>query len=97
MVSTMDDPGSIILKVVLLFALILVNAFFAMSEMGVKPDECVFIGDSGMDVRTGVNCGALPVGVLWGFRLADELLENGAKYLINKPNELLDIIEKING
>ncbi len=31
----MDDPGSIILKLVLLFALILVNAFFAMSEMAI--------------------------------------------------------------
>lgn len=31
----MDDPGSIILKLVLLFALLLVNAFFAMSEMAI--------------------------------------------------------------
>ena len=69
----------------------------AMSEIGVKPEECIFMGDSGMDVKTGVNCGALPVGVLWGFRKADELLENGAKHLINSPLELLEIIEKANG
>ena len=69
----------------------------AMKEMGVKPEECIFIGDSGMDARTGVNCGALPVGVLWGFRTKDELLENGAKHLINSPLELLEIIEKSNG
>ncbi len=31
----MDDPGSLILKVVLLFVLILVNAFFAMSELAI--------------------------------------------------------------
>lgn len=31
----MDDPGSIMLKLILLFALILVNAFFAMSELAV--------------------------------------------------------------
>ncbi len=69
----------------------------AMEELGVTPKECVFIGDSGMDVKTGVNSGALPVGVLWGFRKADELLENGAKYLINEPSELIKIIEKYNG
>lgn len=40
----MDDPGSIILKVVLLFALILVNAFFAMSEMAI-----VTLNDSKME------------------------------------------------
>ncbi len=31
----MDDPGSIIFKLVLLFVLILVNAFFAMSEIAI--------------------------------------------------------------
>ena len=31
----MDDPGSLILKLVLLFVLILVNAFFAMSELAI--------------------------------------------------------------
>lgn len=40
----MDDPGSIMLKVVLLFALILVNAFFAMSEMAI-----VTLNDSKME------------------------------------------------
>lgn len=66
----------------------------AMEELGVKPNECVFIGDSGMDAKTGVNSGALPVGVLWGFRTADELLQNGAKHLINEPSELIRIIEE---
>ena len=31
----MDDPGSLIFSIVLLFLLILVNAFFAMSEMAI--------------------------------------------------------------
>ena len=31
----MDDPGGIILKLILLLLLILVNAFFAMSEIAV--------------------------------------------------------------
>lgn len=71
-------------------------ALMAMQELGVKPCECIFIGDSGMDVATAVNSGAVPVGELWGFRQRDELLENGAKYIINKPNELLEIIEAHN-
>lgn len=71
-------------------------ALLAMKELGVKPSECVFIGDSGMDVATAVNSGAVPVGELWGFRKEDELLANGAKYIISKPHELLDIIEELN-
>ena len=31
----MDDPGSLIFSIVLLFVLILINAFFAMSEMAI--------------------------------------------------------------
>lgn len=31
----MDDPGSLILKIVILFILVLVNAFFAMSELAI--------------------------------------------------------------
>ena len=71
-------------------------AIMAMEELGVTPQECVFMGDSGMDVATAVNSGAVPVGELWGFRLEDELLANGAKYIIKKPEELLEIIEELN-
>ena len=71
-------------------------ALMAMEQLSLKPDEGVFIGDSGMDVATAVNSGAVPVGELWGFRKKDELLANGAKYIISKPQELLDIIEELN-
>lgn len=70
-------------------------ALMAMEQLGVKPEECVFIGDSGMDVATAVNSGAVPVGELWGFRDREELLKNGAKYIIEKPQQLLDIIEEL--
>lgn len=68
-------------------------ALIAMKELGVTPDSCVFVGDSKMDVMTGVNSGAYPVGVLWGFRQADELISGGAKKIITRPEELLAIID----
>ena len=42
---------------------------------------------------TANNAGMFPVGVLWGFRTKEELLENGAKNIINNPLELLSIID----
>ncbi len=69
-------------------------ALLAMKEMGVTPSQTIFAGDSSNDVKTGNNCGAYSVGVLWGFRRADELLEGGAKDLIVKPLDLLEIIDK---
>ena len=60
-----------------------------LEKMGVRPEETVYLGDSGVDMQTAVNAGALPVGVLWGFREKDELMENGAQILLSKPSELL--------
>lgn len=65
-------------------------------QLGVKPQECVLVGDSGMDMAAAVNAGAAPVGVLWGFRLEDELIKNGAEYTIKSPAEIPEIIRKIN-
>lgn len=64
-----------------------------LEKMGVRPEETVYIGDSGVDMQTATNAGALPVGVLWGFREKDELLENGAKILLSQPSELLEKVD----
>lgn len=55
---------------------------------GIPPEKTIFVGDSGVDMQTAVNAGMYGVGVLWGFRKADELLAHGAKQLINHPLEL---------
>ena len=65
-----------------------------IEEMGVKPEECIFVGDSGMDCANAVNSGCYPLGVLWGFRKREELLENGAKTLINHPSEIVPFVEE---
>ncbi len=60
--------------------------------LGVSPNECLYLGDSGIDMKTAAAAGAYPIGVLWGFRQADELMSNGAKLLISKPTELLGLL-----
>jgi len=67
-------------------------ALMAMEQLGVTPEECAFVGDSGIDILTAVNSGAMPVGVLWGFRDEIELRENGARNIIKKADQLLEII-----
>ena len=67
-----------------------------MKELGVNPSECLFVGDSGMDAKTAVNAGCKGVGVLWGFRKEDELLENGAHYIVKTPHEIVAIIQRLN-
>lgn len=59
------------------------------SKMGVEPAEVAYLGDTSVDMDTAVNAGFLPVGVTWGFRPREELLEHGAKVLLDSPEELL--------
>ncbi|MEO0185183.1 MAG: HAD family hydrolase [candidate division WOR-3 bacterium] len=58
----------------------------------IPPEDFLYLGDSNIDMKTAVSAGMYPVGALWGFRTADELLSAGAKRLIKKPEELLKII-----
>lgn len=64
----------------------------AMTQFGLTPSECIFVGDSGVDAMTGHNAGVFTVGVLWGFRDKKELMDNGANVVISKPQELIDYI-----
>ena len=66
--------------------------FMAMKELNVSPKDCAFVGDTGMDVAAGVNSGAFPIGVLWGFREKSELEKFGAKAFAENANELKRLI-----
>lgn len=63
-------------------------------ELRVGTGEILFVGDSGSDMETAVLAGMVPVGVLWGFRDKAELREHGSAYLLEKPEDLLDIVKK---
>ena len=56
------------------------------------PDHFIYLGDTGIDMKTASAAGMVPVGVLWGFRPADELRDQGARWLIEKPADLISLI-----
>lgn len=59
------------------------------AAFGVKPEECMYIGDTKTDMQTGKAAGMFTVGVLWGFREKKELESNGADLIVEKPEEIL--------
>lgn len=67
-----------------------VNA--ALLEMGAKSGKALYVGDSGVDMQTAKNAGLCACGVLWGFRQKEELLQNGANFIVNSPKELEELI-----
>ena len=60
-------------------------------ELGVKAEECMYIGDTDTDMQTGKAAGMYTIGVLWGFRDKAELEANHADIIIAKPQELIAI------
>lgn len=62
-------------------------------ELDVPPHEIMFVGDTRTDMDTAVAAGMFAVGVLWGFRDRDELLDHGAQALIQHPLELLPLMD----
>ena len=66
----------------------------ACDKLSLKVDECIFVGDSDVDMITANNANMKVVGVTWGFRDEKVLKENNATYIINTPNELLDLIKE---
>ena len=68
------------------------QALAAAEQMGVAPPECIFIGDSAVDMQTARNAGMRPVGAGWGFRPEAELRDAGALSVLHHPLALLGLI-----
>ncbi|MFA7636180.1 MAG: HAD family hydrolase [Monoglobales bacterium] len=67
-------------------------AIMVARQLGLKNEECIYVGDTDVDMKTGKGAGFYTVGVLWGFRDRQELEESGADLIINYPLEILDIL-----
>jgi phosphoglycolate phosphatase len=63
------------------------------TQMHVDAAECLYIGDSGIDMQTATTAGMYGVGVLWGFRPAEELLTNGARALVEHPMDVVRLVD----
>ena len=68
------------------------QALTAAAKMDVHPENCIFVGDSGVDMETARRACMLPVGAGWGFRPVSELRDAGAVDVIGHPLDLLDWI-----
>ena len=63
-------------------------------ELGIAPERTLYVGDSKMDMLCGGQAGMVTVGVTWGFRDREELIEHHAQYLIDRPEELPELINR---
>lgn len=69
------------------------EAIAISTSLGLKTEEIIFVGDSGIDMQTATNANMLAVGVSWGYRPEEELIATGAKFVLNTPLDLIQILQ----
>ena len=68
------------------------SVFHAIQQLGCKPEDCVYIGDSEVDIVTAKNASLPCITVTWGFRPKAMLIENGAEITADTPEELYNLL-----
>ena len=60
----------------------------AVARMGLAPSDCVYVGDTEVDLATARNAGMACIAVSWGFRSREQLLAAGAVRIADTAGEL---------
>ena len=68
------------------------GAMEIVATMAIPCEGFLYLGDTNTDMLTANAAGMFAVGALWGFRKADELLSHGARALVERPVDLLQLL-----
>lgn len=73
-------------------------ALLALEKLGSLPSEAIMIGDSMYDVKCAHNAGIIAAVVSWQSAIPQDVLTGpeGPEYIMEKPEDLFDIIGEIN-
>lgn len=63
--------------------------YAAVSTMGLDLHDCVYVGDSDVDILTATNAGIPCISVLWGFRDRPLLESAGGTVFAGHPQEMI--------
>ncbi len=69
------------------------GALLIAEKMQLEPEQIVYLGDTNTDMQTAVAGKFFPVGALWGFRSAKELLDGGARILAESPADVTGLFD----
>ncbi len=62
-----------------------------LDALGTSRECAIYCGDSNVDIITANNADIASCGVTWGFRTRDELKASGAHFIIDSPNQFVNI------
>lgn len=64
-----------------------------LKDLGLQRENCLYVGDTSVDMQTGKNAGLFSIGVLWGFRDRAELEANHADLIAAVPADIKKWLE----
>jgi phosphoglycolate phosphatase len=64
----------------------------ALKETGVAADATLLVGDTTFDIEMAVAAGVRPIGVNWGYHPASELSKAGAEVVLDRFEQILDLV-----
>ena len=63
-----------------------------LNDTDISRADTIYIGDSGVDMQTARNAEVESIGVSWGFRSVEELIDNGAEHIVHRAEEIAALI-----
>jgi HAD superfamily hydrolase (TIGR01549 family) len=66
--------------------------YWVAEQLGTSPENCLMIGDTTVDIRSGCAAGAQTVGVLSGFGHEKELVKAGADLILESVADLPEVL-----
>lgn len=69
--------------------------YMALEELGGKPGNTLFVGDSAHDIESGKSAGARTILVGWTILDRKRLMESGPDHLVETPAEIVDIVKSL--
>ena len=69
--------------------------FAAAKALDREPGECIYVGDSDVDVFAARNAGMECLSVLWGFRDEPEIREAGGRHFCAEPSQIPEKVKEL--
>lgn len=63
-----------------------------LSGKGIRPEDCIWVGDSGVDIASAKNLGCPVIAVTWGFVSRETLLSHSPDYAVDRAEDILKMI-----
>ena len=67
----------------------------AMAEAGATPETTLMIGDTSYDMAMARAAGVTAIGVAWGYHQRQELLDAGADFIADHPDQIADFVRAL--